>query len=98
MEKQEQLVLMLKEYDLDNVNNMDESGVFFKMHPYCSYIKVKEAKSARGSKLMKAKDKVTLYVTTNKTGSDLLPLRTIGKSKRIMLQDSALAPHILCSK
>ena len=65
---------IIAEYDLDNVYNIDETGLFFKLLPNRSYIEVEKARAARGSKLMKAKDRVTLYVATNATGTDLVPL------------------------
>jgi len=70
---------LIAEYDPDNVYNMDETGLFFKVLP--SYVKVEKACAARGSKLMKAKDRVTLYVATNKTGTVIVPLSMIGKSQ-----------------
>lgn len=72
----------VKKYDLNNVYNMDETGLFFKVLPNRSYIKEKDCKQARGIKMMKAKDRVTLYVATNATGTDKVPLCLIGKSKR----------------
>ena len=71
----------IREYDLDNVYNMDETGLWFKLLPNRSYIKADEAKTARGTKNMKVKDRVTIFVTTNATGTDLVPLSLIGKSK-----------------
>mmetsp|Transcript_29354 Transcript_29354/g.59097 ORF Transcript_29354/g.59097 Transcript_29354/m.59097 type:complete len:617 (-) Transcript_29354:2-1852(-) len=41
-----------------------------------------EVKTARGTKLMKAKDRVTLYVCTNADGSDFVPLSIIGSSEK----------------
>ena len=71
---------LIVEYDLDNVYNMDETGLFFKLMPNRSYVKVEMARAARGSKFTKANDRVTLYVATNATGTDLVPLSMIGKS------------------
>ena len=72
----------IKKYNLNNVYNMDETGLFFKLLPNRSYIKEKDRKQARGIKMMKAKDRATLYVATNATGTDKVPLCLIGKSKR----------------
>ncbi len=55
---------------MNNVYNMDETGLFFKLLPNSSYIKAEDRKTERGIKLMKAKGRVTLYVTTNATGMD----------------------------
>lgn len=71
----------IKKYNLNNVYNMDETGLFFKLLPNRSYIKEKDRKQARGIKMMKAKDRATLYVATNATGTDKVPLCLIGKSK-----------------
>lgn len=38
--------------------------------------------TARGTKLMKANDHVTLYVTTNATGTDTVPLTMIDKRQK----------------
>ena len=73
---------LVAEYDPENVYNMDETGLFFKCLPNRSYVDEENIKEARGTKLMKAKDRVTVYVTTNATGNDLVPLSMIGKSKK----------------
>lgn len=52
-------------YSLENVYNMDETGLLFKCLPNRSYVSEDEVKTARGTKLMKAKSRVTLYVCTN---------------------------------
>ena len=59
---------------------MDKTWLFYKVLPNCSYIKSENTCAARGTKLMKAKDRVTLYVATNAMGTDLVPLSIIGKS------------------
>ena len=69
-------------YNLDNVYNMDETGLFFKCLPNCSYVEQKDSKLSRGTKQMKAKDRVTLYVCVNATGTDKMPLSIIGKSAK----------------
>ena len=71
----------IKQFDPNYVYNMDETGLFFKVLPNRSYVKQEDVKTVRGTKLMKAKDRVTLYVTTNATGTDKVPLSLIGKSK-----------------
>ena len=72
----------LKIINLDiNVYNMDETGLFFKLLPNRSYIKADKAHAARGTKFMKSKNRVTLYVATNATDTDLVFLSMIGKPK-----------------
>ena len=81
MPKIREIRKLITEYELDNVYNMDETGLFFKCLPNRSYVKKEDSKDARGTKLMKAKDRVTVYVCTNATGTDKMPLSIIGKSK-----------------
>jgi hypothetical protein len=77
-----QLQELNKMYHIDYVYNMDETGLFFKVLPHCSYMKKScELETAHGTKLMKAKDCVTLYITTNADGMDKVPLSMIGKPK-----------------
>jgi len=64
-------------YRRENVYNMDETGLLYKCLPNRSYVSEDEVKTARGTKLMKAKDRVTLYVCTNADGSDFVPLSII---------------------
>ena len=73
---------LIKEYGEEYVYNMDETGLFFKLLPNRSYVKKEHSKTARGTKHMKAKDRVTLYIATNATGTDKVPLGMIGKAKQ----------------
>ena len=63
----------IKKYDPNNVYNMDETGLFFKVLPNRSYVKEKDCKNARGTKLMKAKDCLTIFFTTNAIGTYMVP-------------------------
>ncbi len=74
------LKVEINKYDVENVYNMDETGLFYKLLPNCSYVKPEHRKDAREIKLMKAKDRVTLFIATNATGNDKVPLCLIGKS------------------
>jgi hypothetical protein len=76
-----QLQDLIKTYHIDHDYNMDETGLFFKVLPNCSYVKKIELETACGTKLMQAKDCVTLYITTNADGTDKVPLSMIGKPK-----------------
>jgi hypothetical protein len=76
-----QLQELIKTYHIDHVYIMDETGLFFKVLPNRSYMKKSELETACGTKLMKAKDCVTLYITTNADGTDKVPLSMIGKPK-----------------
>ena len=78
----ERIRALVQEYGLEFTYNMDETGLFFKLLPNRAYVKKEDVKVARGTKLMKAKDRVTLYVCTNGTGTDLFPLSMIGTAKK----------------
>ena len=47
---------------------MDETGLNFRLLPRQTYVHKME-KSVRGTKSMKSKDRVTLYIATNATGT-----------------------------
>ena len=78
----EKIRAAVQEYGLEFTYNMDETGLFFKLLPNRAYVKNEETKVARGTKLMKAKDRVTVYVCTNGDGTDLVPLSIIGTAKK----------------
>jgi hypothetical protein len=62
-------------YPPENVLNMDETGLFWKLSP--SYILVIEA----GSGGKKSKDRITVALTINTTGTDKWELWIVGKLK-----------------
>jgi hypothetical protein len=62
-------------YPPENVLNIDETGLFWKLFP--SYIFVTEA----GSGGKKSKDRITVALTINATGTDKWEPWIIGKSK-----------------
>ncbi|CAN0298812.1 unnamed protein product, partial [Pylaiella littoralis] len=71
-----------QEYELENIFNVDETGIFYKLLPKRTYLsKAEKRQSARGTKGMKAKDRVSAYMCTNATGSGKVPMSIIGKSK-----------------
>lgn len=71
----------LTKYDAKCIFNVDETGLFFKLLPRRTYICAYEnRKSVRGTKAMRAKDRVTAYVCTNATGVKV-PMAIIGKAK-----------------
>ncbi|CAN0500057.1 unnamed protein product, partial [Ectocarpus sp. 12 AP-2014] len=58
-----------KDYKLDNIFNVDETGIFFRLLPNRTYLANWENRMlARGTKGMKAKDRVSAYMCTNATG------------------------------
>ena len=71
-----------QEYELANIFNVDETGIFCKLLPNRTYLSHAEnRKTARGTKGMKAKDRVSVYMCTNATGTAKVPMSIIGKSK-----------------
>ena len=71
-----------QEYKMENIFNVDETGIFYKLLPNRTYLSAGEKrKTARGTKGMKAKDRVSAYMCTNATGTGKVPMSIIGKSK-----------------
>ena len=71
------LPMLLKNYNLDDVYNADEFGLFFKLMPDKSL--VFKSESCHGGKL--SKERVTVMACTNATGTHKVKLFVIGKSK-----------------
>ena len=70
-------------YDLENIYNWDETGLYFKLIPHSTYTARNEARRrVRGTKAQKAKDRVTLITCTNATGNHKIPLAMIGKAAK----------------
>ena len=59
---------------------MDETGLNYRLLPRQTYIH-KNEKAAKGTKNMKSKERVTLYIATNAMGSQKVPLAMIGTAK-----------------
>ena len=59
---------------------MDETGINYCLLPRQTYI-LNTEKNVRGTKNMKAKDCLTLFICTNSTGSQKVPLAMIGTDK-----------------
>ena len=80
LEKLNKLYDEIITYDADRIYNMDETGIVFRMIPNYTYILPNEdVKTARGRK--KAKERVSLIVCSNATGSHKLQCSMIGKPK-----------------
>lgn len=70
-------------FEKANIFNMDETGLFFKTIPSRTYLVDGESKkSARGTKYMKAKDRVTVILCANATGTCKITPVVIGKAKK----------------
>jgi len=76
----EELYSIIAQYDPENVYNMDETGLLFHLLPKYSILMPNEdISSTRGKK--KAKDRVSLIVCTNASGTHKIPCVMIGKPK-----------------
>lgn len=90
-EEIERIREQLKEFDVEFIFNMDETGFFYRCFPRGTYVPREEtaagvnSKTARGSKAMKAKDRCTVVACGNVTGSLMVPLAIIGSSKNPMV-------------
>ena len=73
----------LRDYKPENVFNMDETGLFFRALPNRSYVlsDVDSRQYRRGSKSLTAKDRVTLVMCVNATGTCKIDPLMIGSSK-----------------
>ena len=70
----------ISNYNPKNIYNMDETGLNFCLLPRQTYVHRSE-NNVRGTKSMKSKDRVTLYIATNATGSQKVLLSMIRGSK-----------------
>jgi hypothetical protein len=76
----EELYEIISNYKPENVYNMDETGLFFRLLPRYSLLMPEEDLSTtRGKK--KSKDRLSLIVCANATGSHKIPCTLIGKPK-----------------
>jgi hypothetical protein len=81
LEKLSALEHLIESYDTNNVYNMDETGLFFRLMPqYTVMMPNEDASTVRGMKIQKGR--VTLSVCANATGIHKLPLQMIVKAKR----------------
>jgi len=68
----------LATYDPENIYNMDETGLQYQCLPSQTYNAAGRRRRVRGSKAMTAKDRVTLVLACNATGSHKIPVAIIG--------------------
>jgi hypothetical protein len=71
-------------YKPENVFNMDETGLYYRCLPDRSYILTSgdERQIGRGTKAMKAKDRLTLVLCFNATGTCKISPSLVGTSKQ----------------
>ena len=79
LEALDKLYAIISNYDPENVYNMDETGLFFRLLPrYTLLLPCEDISSTRGKK---AKERVSLVVCTNATGTHKISCTLIGKPK-----------------
>ena len=80
LEALDKLYAIISNYDPENGYNMDETGLFFRLLPrYTLLLPCEDISSTRGKK--KAKERVSLVVCTNDTGTHKIPCTLIEKPK-----------------
>ena len=87
------------DYDADCIFKVDKTGLFFKLLPrrtcICSF---ENKKSLRGTKALRAKDRITAYICMNATGTKV-PIYIIGTAKNPRcFRLGASAVHYLSQK
>jgi hypothetical protein len=74
------LYAIIAQYDLENVYNMDEIGLFFRLLPrYSLLMPDEDISTTRGKK--KSKDRVFFIMCANAVGTHKIPCALIGKPK-----------------
>jgi len=74
----------LEGVDVDLIYNLDETGLLYRGLPSRSYVPSDDRRTARGSKAMKSKDRVTLILCCNAMGTHKVPVTMIGKASQPM--------------
>jgi hypothetical protein len=78
----EELYMIITQYDLESVYNMDETGLFFRLFPRYSLLMPNEdISTTKGKK--KAKDRIFLIVCANASGTHKIPCALIRKPKEL---------------
>ena len=72
------LWLLLQEYKPNKIYNANETSLFYKA--LANRIYAFSAETVRGSKYLNSKDRLSLMLHTNMTGTDKLPPLIIGKA------------------
>ena len=81
LENIERLKAEIDKFDTENIYNMDETGLFYRVLPRTTWITDDiDRSSVRGKKV--PKDRVTLTVCCNATGSHKIPIQMIGKARK----------------
>ena len=72
----------LEAYPSERIYNLDVAGLCFRCIPNRAYFKAGQRWQARDAKAMKTKDRVTLVLASNTTGTHKIPVAMIGKAKQ----------------
>ena len=79
----EEIRQIASEYDVSNIYNMDESGLFYRMGPRRTYLSgEKSSAEVRVTEFNKHKERVTVVLYCNADGNHVLPPRYIGTAAR----------------
>jgi len=76
-----EILAELESYPAERIYNMDETGLFYRCIPNRAYVQAGQRQQARGTKAMKAKERITLVMACNATGNNKIPVAIIGKAK-----------------
>ena len=91
-QQMEEICSQLEAFNPEQIYNMDETGLYFRCLPNRAYVSAGSRRRARGSKAMKNKDRVTLVLAVNATGSHKIPVAIIGKAAVPLCFKSPRAP------
>lgn len=71
---------IVAEFHPDRVYTMTPTALFYRILPHRTYVsKLASQKRVRACKGLKSKDRLTLYLCTNESGTEKLPITCIGK-------------------
>jgi len=71
----------LESYPAERIYNLDETSLFYRCIPNQAYVQAGQRLQARGTKAMKAKERITPVLACNATGNHNIPVAIIGKAK-----------------
>jgi len=91
-QQMEEICSQLEAFNPEQIYNMDETGLYFRCLPNRAYVSAGSRRRARGSKAVKNKDRVTLVLAVNATGSLKIPVAIIGKAAVHLCLKSPRAP------
>ena len=82
------------DYELENINNIDESRLFYRIGPHQTYLTSSEnRREACSTKLQKYRRRVSIFMCVNADASDIFPVSYIGTaSKPKCFTDPRFAP------